>query len=1112
MATVIGADDKGEGAGDRSPSLRDRRNVTVLFADIVGSTALIEGMDVEGAWGVLMPVLDLMVRAVERYSGTVINRLGDGIMAIFGIPVMLEDHALHACHAALAIQEDVRALAQRWAAPQAPDLKLRIGINSGPILVTEVTDSARTSYDAVGATVHLASRVQSAAEPGTICLSEHSLRLVRQQFLCRPLGAKPMKGFKEPQPIHELLRWQPSGAKRGLHDYALESPLVGRADDLAVLAQALERLARGEGGVVLMTGEAGIGKSRLLAEARTACPAAVLWLEGRSLSFSQGISFWPFMEMLKPLIEQIGAAADTSRPALESALDALLGEEASDVLPYLAMLLGAEAGQREQRLRGLSAEVLGAQIFRACRRLFETLARRSPVLVAFEDLHFADASSRALLAHLLPLAASLPLLFVVLSRPDASFAEPLRAAASEALNGRFIERPLMPLSQRDCRTLLAAVLGEDERLASMRDLILAKADGNPFFIEEVIRALIDTQVLTRDAATGAWELRSHAITIPDTIQGVVMARVDRLDNRMKDVLGIAAILGRTFLYRVLRAVTAPEQEIETALSRLVAIQLVEQMLAAPERAYAFRHALAHDCVYESLLLQTRRMLHGRVGDCLEELYAGRLHEVASLLAFHFVRAEKWDKAKRYLLAAADQSSQVAADDEALGLYEQAVEAFGRAQGQEWNRVQRATIDRQLGEIYFRRGEHHKASQHLIAAIGRFGDKLPAGRWATRIAIGRAAFRHLRQMLLPGLFTGALADRFDDESQARLRPYEVLGWIYFLSDQERLLLVTLEAANLAHEIGAAEAVAKSLAALGLGIGFAGYRRLAARYHARAGAIAERFGPPLTRAFVQELTGAHAFCAGDWPKAEQCFLSARRIAGELGDLLIWSDATVLLCELLNERGEFERVLKTADEMLRLGREAAFRPALCWGLMARGKALRRLGRTDEALPVLEEGLELSTSTRDLVSASAAAADLGLLLIEQGRLDLAESRMQAVDRQVKATKITVFTVGWLDAALAECALRRAEIEGGRNRSQLHAADRACRVAAASARVYGVSRPASLRLAARRSLLHGRPRAAERLWRRAAASAVQIGAAYELERVQRDSKMRDLAAAQIES
>jgi class 3 adenylate cyclase/tetratricopeptide (TPR) repeat protein len=1086
------SDRRQNGSGGLTAAPLDLRMVTVLFADIVGSTALIEKMDAEQASAVLDPAVELAAKAVHRYGGTVIDRLGDGLMAIFGVPVNQEHHALRACQAALAIQDELRDGAFKRLSASALDINMRVGLSSGQILVKEAAEGERVTYDVSGATVHLGARIQAAAAPGTIYLSEATHRIVCHVFECRAVGPVPMKGFKGPQPLFELLRWSEDRAQR--RSPKLVVPLVGRFEQLASIERAFARLERGYGGLQLITGEAGIGKSRLLIEARRVLPDNVVWLEGYSGSFNNNSSYGPFIGLLRPRLGlSRNASNDENWAALEASITELFAEEAPEVLPYIARLLGVEVREAYlESLRYLEGEVLGAQIFRAAYRLFE---RMGSAVVVFEDLHWSDGSALALLEHLVPLAASAPILFVITSRPDDQVLDPLRETAMHSLSGHFEEIVLTPLAPEERDRFIVAVLGDNDRTHHIRNLILQKAGGNPFFIEEVIHTLIDANLIRREV--DGWSVQEHEVAIPDTIQAVVMARVDRLDDRLKALLRTASVIGRSFLYSVLRSISTPTSDVDEPLAKLAAMELIEQLKLSADLVYFFRHGLIQEAIYESLLRNKRRALHEQVAEALEAYYANRLQEVTGLLAFHYTRAEKWEKAAQYLFTAADQATGMAADDEALLQYEQAVEAYERAFGENWDITQRATIHRRLGEIYFRRGDYKRAVNHLHQVLKLAGYSFPTKSLAVALAIVHDATRHLLNLLLPHFFTMEVNDTIDPLNAEAWKAYETLGYAYNLRESRLVIISALRSSVAAQRLGYADWLAQSFATIGYSLDQIGWSQASLWYHTRSKQIAERFASPATLALTRMLSGAHFFCNGHLDEAYEISDGARRSADQASNLMLWNYASVQICDVWIQTGDFKRALAMADEMIKVGRESAFQPALRFGLVQRGRTLRQLNRYTEARSALEDAVRLASDHSDVVSGAVASADLGRLLTDLGLLDEAERVLDQMHRRVSIAKIKHYTTFYLYVSVAEFALRRFELD--RSGAARMKAVRACRTVSKNAKIFPFVRAMDLRLRARLAWLYDRKRAAERLWQRAAVLAEAMGAMTELALIKRD-------------
>ncbi|MBC8253645.1 MAG: AAA family ATPase, partial [Ardenticatenia bacterium] len=689
----------------------ERRIVTILFSDVKGSTAMAENLDPEEVMEIMDGAFDVLIEPIYRYEGTLARLMGDAILAFFGAPIAHEDDPERACRAALAIIEGAHRYAAHLEAERGiRGFNVRVGINTGLVVVGEVGSDLRVEYTAMGDAVNLAARMESAAEPGTVLITADTHKSIAPLFETEALRPGRVKGKTEPVSVYRVLATKPAAGKaRGIA--GLKSPLVGRDFEVAAFTGCVERLLAGQGGIVSVIGEAGLGKSRLVAEIRgqygtrnTPC----VWLEGRTLSFGQTISYWPFQEIIRQYAGITEGDDEGSAWAkLESQVAVLFPEQVAEVLPYLASLLALPVrGEYEAKVKYLDSEAMGRQIFLVSRRFFARLAQAQPLVLVFEDMHWIDQSSAALLEHLLPLVESVPVLFCGVSRPDPHTpAARLRKLAASDYGSRYAEIRLQPLSQAESDKLVRNLLASDTLLPSAQAMILHKAEGNPFFVEEVIHTLIAMGAIVRDSSTGRWQVTAAIaqITIPDTLQGVIMARIDRLDEEVKQVLRVASVIGRSFLYRVLRALAEADRELDHRLDELQQVELIRERSRIPELEYIFKHVLTQEATYASILLQRRRELHTQVGACIETLFAERLEGFYGLLAYHYARAEVWEKAQAYLLKAGDQAGQVAADAEALAHYQQALEAYTRVLGDHWDPLQRAVLERKMGEAFYRRG-------------------------------------------------------------------------------------------------------------------------------------------------------------------------------------------------------------------------------------------------------------------------------------------------------------------------------------------------------------------------------------------------------------------------
>jgi len=1098
-------------SGGRASVPHDRRIVTVLFADVVRSTELISPMDAEAAVGVLLPLVEAMSKSVARYGGTITHRLGDGLMGVFGVPVIQEDHAIRACHAALAILSQTEQAAADFSRKYSVPIQVRIGLNSGPVILTTTSDSGHVSYDALGPTTHLAARMETVADPGTIVISDHTARLVRDMFECRLIGKKSVKGFKEQHTVYRLIGpLLKPGAGRKDRTSHIRSPMVGRALEMDKLLTRLQALAHGKGSFVSVSGEPGVGKSRLLEEARSSLEPHVVWLEGHAISFGQRLSYWPFIEMLKPWLG-IQEAADDSKTwrQTERKIVEAMGEQGLEFLPYIAVMLGLEVREPyiDQILR-LDAENLGSQIMRASWRLFQSIARKTPVVIVIEDLHWADRSSAALLEHLLSLAGETSLLICVTSRPEGDTLKRLEIAAGKVAGLDVTQLSLLPLPVDDCQELIGNILGGSTETSRIRDMILYRAEGNPFFAEELIKDLIDSQALVFEESE--WRAHDEHVALPDTVDGVIMARIDRLDDRLKQVLATASVIGRRFLFRVLQAVTEQSDDLVERLSKLKAVEIIDEVKSVPELAYLFHHALVQEAVYESILIERRKSIHERVADFLEALYGDHAHEAASLLAFHYARAENYEKALKYLLLAAEQSNRMAADDEALLHYEEAVQAYGRVFGQKWDQAQRAAIEYRLGEIHLRRSNHSQAVAHLSNALSYCGQRIPDSKAAAALVIFREALAQIAHRLVPTRARRKPSPTIDPAYLTMVRAHEALAWAMSMSDHLKTTAIAFKMLNFSEKSAIGEGIAKGSAGFGWGLDCFGLHRLASFYHRRAVAVAQELDNPSALGLASNLLATHNYLVGRWAEAVDRFNKSRESLNQAGDLVAWTNASAQKCVVLSDIGAFSEVLETAAQLTALGRESGLPTAYRYGLAMRAVACRRLGRLHECEPMFEEAVKLTLQNSDFLSLGHILGELAYFRIQQGRLDEAGILLGTCQRVYHDHPILTHTRVCPEIAKALLAIRSWEQSAHRGPVDDRHMLRSCKEAYRSSRIFRNGLPAAARLLGTANWLLDRPGKARRWWQESLDTAERYGAKYHagltsIERGRRSDSADDL-------
>jgi len=1084
-----------------APALEgERKLVTIMFADISGFTALAETMGPEAVRDMMNGCFQRLVPIVEKYGGTVDKFIGDEIMALFGAPVAHENDPERALRAALDMMDMLRA----FNAERGTDLGIHFGINTGLVIAGGIGTDERQEYSVMGDAVNLAARLEDVSERGEILVGPDTYRRTAPLFEFETLEPVRVKGKAELVEVYRLggLKAKPERV-RGLETRGISSPLVGRDAEFASVKDSIERLLEGEGGIVSIIGEAGVGKSRLTAEILRSAQddgRELLWFEGRTLSFSQTISYWPFQEILWGYA---GITEDDSEAAawrkLESRVSALFAEDTPEILPYLATLLTLEVrDEYVERVKYLDSEAMGRQVFLASRRFFERLAQARPVVLVFEDLHWVDESSALLLEHLLPLVERVPLLICGVSRPYRETpAARLQEVAGRDLPERYTEIQLASLSQADSAQLVRNLLEIDDLSPRVREMIVRKAEGNPFFLEEIIRTLIDAGAVVHEPTTGRWRATAQieTITIPDTVQGVIIARVDRLDEDVKQALRTAAVIGRSFFYRVLRAVAEADRQLDQHLAELQEIQFIREKQRMPELEYIFKHSLAQEATYESILLQKRREMHARVGQAIETLFADRLEEFYGLLAYHYARAEVWEKAQDYLLKAGDQAGRVAADAEALAHYRQALAAYARAFGDRWDPVQRAALEHKIGEAFFRRGEYQQALEHLWQALNYLGYRLPTSRWGVRRAIPRELARQVGHRLLPGLFIKDTTAPLSRALEIEVSIYLDLALIDAYSNPERFFLVSIKSMNLSERCGYLFGVALGATAIGTIFGFLGVLGLAERYHRQAVAVAEQCQHPTALGWAYGNFAYYSLCVGKLDRGLEHGRRAIQAHRETGDLRYLGYSMWIMAYNYAHRGDVGNALPYGQELVRWGRDVADREIWCWGEVVQGYAQRRGGLLEEAITHLQRAIELSEAIPDYITRVAAGGELGVCYLRQGQWQAALAELEKSQQiNIEHNMMEPYSVATFRNGLAEAYLVAAEqSEASERPSWLSKAKGACRAALKRSRTFRVKLAKAMRLQGRYEWLKGKPTAARRWWQRSLDTAEEIGLRYDL-------------------
>jgi class 3 adenylate cyclase/tetratricopeptide (TPR) repeat protein len=930
----------GTAVGQAAPAAREARKVvTALFADVVGSTALAEHLDPEDFTSLVGEAVRRMAVAVEAFGGSVSELAGDGLLALFGAPAAHEDDPERAVLAGLRIVADIEGYAAEvvrdW---EIADFGVRVGIETGLAVLGPLGGGDKIEYTAMGDSINTAARLQSASDAGMVLVGAQTQRLIAPAFAWGEPRELRLKGKAEPvlaHPVREL-----EGVSDALPETAAPSTLVGRDEELAAAAEAVDAVREGSGGVLVVSGDAGIGKTRLAAELRARFDAAGgtgLWLTGRCVSYGESVPYWPFRALLRDWLRRDADTEGDVGETLRARLAALLGERAAEVEPLLGAVLGLTGGEEDP------SEELQRRIHDAVALVLGRLAVEGPVVVCVDDAHWADASSLALVERLLELCDEEPVLLVLCARAEREGAWwRTRERVLRELPHRARELALEALGETVDAALLEALVGAGTLPDELARRLLARAEGNPFYLEELVHSMVDAGALVPANGGLAFD-RDVPVEVPETVEKVVLARIDRLDAEAREVLAAAAVLGRQFTLGLLEAVASDPRAIRGALRTLQRAELVREGARWPEPVFRFRHSLIQEAAYRSLLRRRRQELHRRAAEGIEGQGAERADALVGMLALHWEAAGDDERALTAHRRAAEAALRLFALEEAIEHWTGVLDAA--------ERLGRPSTD---------------------AAV------LDAHRWRGALHYGRGELGAARRDLETGL-AGARAAA-DDE-----RAVEVLlelAAVLRHQDWPRALALYDDAVRLSEGLGES---ALRVNVLGRGcIAYCNQLRLTRAVETGEGALALAEGGVGGRAALIYALDALKLAAqqlGDLERLE-------RLADRLLALIEESseDLTVLQWALLEgafvplARGQWEQaatlLTRARDVMLERGQtvhDAPFAAGLCWLHRSRG----------DYGEAIELAREVAETTHDFGAGEWAAwldADLGWALLESG------------------------------------------------------------------------------------------------------------------------------------
>jgi predicted ATPase/class 3 adenylate cyclase len=965
----------------RSALEGERKLVTVLFADIADSSAFAERVDPERLHQLMNHLLQLVAETVHRYEGTVNQYLGDGLMALFGAPIALEDHPLRAVQAALSIQETIRGYNPQFKREHGLELRLRVGLNTGSVVVGRIGDDLRMDYTAVGNTTHVAARLQALAEPGVILMSHETHRFVDGYVLCELLGPIEVRGQREPVVTYKVTgrrRWRSRlemSAAMGL------TQLAGRRRELALLDDCLRRVEGGHGQIVGIVGEPGLGKSRLLYEFHASInDDRANWLEGHCAAYGRTSPFGPVLELLRTEFHiEEGDNPLQIQDKLRRGIQRL-DPRIESTLPFLESLFSVPGA--DDALRHLEGKDRRLQTLEAIRVVIVSASQHRPQIVVCENLHWIDESSESLLAFLVGSLSSVPIM--VLTTHRTAYKVPW------ADSPYYTQIALDGLAAHEIEEMLTALLGGREYPAELLQLIQEKSDGNPLFIEEITRALIERGLLTGD--NGGMRLIARAeLECPASIQDIIQARIDRLEQAVKETVQTAAIIGRDFEFRLLMRVSSSPADIVAHLETLKRLEVIHETRFYPRLEYRFKHAVIQDVIYKSLLAPRRRALHGIVGRSLEAVSHDQLEEQAGILAHHFTRSDDPDRAIKFALLAGDRAARVHANAEASTYYDQALTVVRaltpspeRQRAEIDASIKRASVSTTPEALESDRQNLERAQElaQMLRNEPRLGQVL---YWLGRVAYVRGAFQVATDYAEQSL---GIADRLGDESLAA-PPVNLMGRsCYLMGDYTRAGVLLARSVDQMRELGNTTEEATAAGFAGVAFSAIGEFPRALSYADHGLRLAQKLKNPFVMAAAYNYR-AVAYChQGSGEKAIADCEEARRVAESAGDrfriyLVQFYEGAAYLMIDNPKRGR-----ELLEDSINLAKRLGTTTLLAWGQGLLAKCLLALGDYKEVPALCEAAIQLAEDRHDRLAIALAHRTLAeaLVMVAPSEVERAE------------------------------------------------------------------------------------------------------------------------------
>lgn len=942
-------------------SKSQRKHVTVFFTDLAGYTSLTENLDPEDVRSILTQIFTRIETIISKYDGFIERYLGDSVMAVFGIPRSHENDPERALNAAIEIHQTINKLKLKTKNPIKQKICMHTGINTGLVITGDI-DAEKGSHGLTGLTINVASRLESIAQDDEIIVGQTTYQLAKNDFEFETLPPTSVKGVKEPLNIYKLI------SPKKKRTYKSQLFFSGRQKELFILQQhQKDLLLKGKGHLLFILGEPGIGKTRLIDEFKKKVDTnQITWIESKSSSYLSKTTYGTFLELLKNY-SGIEPSDDYIQgwDKLEDKLRDLFNNEEVEILPYLAALLSFKVKDSDyKKLEFIDGETLKSQIFRSFYILLKRLTAKKPVVLVFEDFHWVDQSTVDLLEHLATSVSKSPLMMIFKTRLKNDYnALTFKNLMLEEYAEHCSELHLKSLSNDVLLNLAQKQLSINEMSSDLRGLILRKCEGNPLYLNELLLNLTRNNLIAENEVTGQLSLKPIAgrVMIPDSLRGIISASIDNLEDETKEVLKIASVIGRDFIYRLLEAIEKSKNDLITDLKTLVNENLIFIKSKSNELEYSFYHDLIRDAAYETILLKHRKKLHGKVAETIESLFHDQLDRFYGLLSYHFAKASKWEKARYYFLKAGDQANKIASDTQALSYYKKAMSIHEKLYGNNLDSFEKAVYQRKLGEIYFRRGEHDKALNSLKQSFELLGLRYPFSKWQIRFGIFKNLIRQFFNRLWFININSFTSHSIDSKDLEVVKIYETMSWIDFYINPERMAYNITSALNFAEKIRCYSRSVQASSGMGLLFDSIGFPSIAIKYHTISLNHVEKTEDDLIIATVNLLYGYNKFLQGDFQISQNSYDKAAAGFKNIGHLKKWGNAKFFMAFLSHHKGAFLDSIELCERNIKIGFECGDKQIIGHAKCLLGFNQVLLGDMDLAKNNLEESIRLLKSIPD-------------------------------------------------------------------------------------------------------------------------------------------------------